>query len=143
MKKLLKRLFAVYFTPTILNRIKWKSDPPSLPPEIKDEAARRPKHAVLPCSTFFLGEGVGDLDLPSVLAKCNPGQNNMEKATPHPRNQSQMRHPRLERWPFFSSTTFIQCSTKSYLLGKLMDHFYQRKHLFLLALLLFALPLCS
>ena len=29
---------------------------------------------------------------------------NMEKATPHPRNQGQMRHPRLERWPFISLT---------------------------------------
>ena len=141
MKKILKRLFAVYYTPTILNRIKWKSDPPSLLPEIKDEAARRPKHTILPCSTFFLGEGVGDLDLPSVLAKLAILGKIIWKKQPH--IPEIMRHPRLERWPFISLTTFIQCSTKSYLPGKLIYHFYQRKHLFLLALLLFALPLCS
>ena len=43
--------------PTILNRIKWNSKPPS--PQIKDEAQRKGKRVIFPSSIFFWGGGGG------------------------------------------------------------------------------------
>ena len=43
--------------PTILDRIKWNSKPPS--PQIKDEAQRKGKRVIFPSLIFFLGGGGG------------------------------------------------------------------------------------
>ena len=43
--------------PTILDRIKWNSKPPS--PQIKDEAPRKGKRVIFP-SIFFFGGGGGE-----------------------------------------------------------------------------------
>ena len=55
--------------PAILDRIKWNSKPPSPPPpQIKDEAAQKPKRANFP--SLIGGEGrEGDTNFPSILSK--------------------------------------------------------------------------
>ena len=45
--------------PAILDRIKWNSKPPSPPPQIKDEAAQKPKRANFPSLIGGGGEGGG------------------------------------------------------------------------------------
>ena len=52
--------------PAIFDRIKWNSKPPS-PPQIKNEAAQKPKRAIFP-SLIFLG-GRGGTNFPSILSK--------------------------------------------------------------------------
>ena len=54
-------------TYTILDRIKWNSKPPS--PQIKDEAALKPKRAIFPSLIFFLLGGGGGTNFPSFLFK--------------------------------------------------------------------------
>ena len=56
-------------TYTILDRIKWNSKPPS--PQIKDEAALKPKRAIFPSLIFFSfwGGGGGGTNFPFVLFK--------------------------------------------------------------------------
>ena len=52
---------------TILDKIKWNSKPPSPPPQIKDEGARRAKTHHFPI--LDLGGGGGGLDFPVILSK--------------------------------------------------------------------------
>ena len=52
--------------PTILDRIKWNSKPPS--PQIKDEAQRKGKRVIFPSLIFFFWRGEG-LNSPSISSK--------------------------------------------------------------------------
>ena len=52
--------------PATLDRIKWNSKPPS--PQIKDEAAQKPKRANFPSLIGGGGEG-GGTNFPSILSK--------------------------------------------------------------------------